>query len=364
MLVRSAGVKTYLHHWVSALRTLHPELIQTFLEPRGTGLRHIDGVWQHPGKLIALQALKWAPGLAVQALSPRCSVFHASNLLGSRLPIALTRRTLLSATIHDMTAWLVPGCHLPEQVRADKDFARSVIVRADGLIAVSETTRNDAIRILDVSPERIQVVYPGVTSEYFRVTPQQSVLAAETFGLSSPYFLFVGTIEPRKNVDTLLSAWMSMPASFRLENTLVLIGMPGWKSGTTIARLHDLTREHEGIRYLGYVPEQFMPGLIHGAQALLCPSYYEGFGFPAAQAMAAGCPVIAANAGSLPEITSGSSLLVDPYSTAELVAAIRRIHDSPALSQCMRVAGRQIAEKYSWQESASKSYAWLSSLRR
>ncbi|HZL57316.1 MAG TPA: glycosyltransferase family 1 protein [Bryobacteraceae bacterium] len=363
LLVRSAGVKTYLHHWIAALRALHPDAVQTFLEPSRRDLDHGGGIRHHPARLAALQTLRRMPAGITSLVAPRCDVFHASSLLGSRLSLGLARRSLLSATIHDMTAWTVPWCHLPRQVDADKEFADRVMRRADGLIAVSESARQDAIRVLGTRPEKIRVVYPGVAGEYFRVTREQALTAIDAYHLAAPYFLFVGTIEPRKNVDTLLSAWMSLPVPFRRENELVFIGMPGWKAEKTLRRLAQLSCESSGVRYLGYVPESLVPGLIAGALALVCPSYYEGFGFPAAQAMAAGCPVIGSNVASLPEITAGHARLVDPHSSGELAQALRDIQESPHLRQRLSRDGRQRARVFNWEESAANSFHFLSNLR-
>src|SRR6185312_2644074 len=120
---------------------------------------------------------------------------------------------------------------------------------------------------------------------------QTAQSAAAFFNLRRPYFLSVGTIEPRKNLETLLNSWDLLPASFRHHYDLAIAGMPGWSSESTVARIH--AASHAGhIRYLGYVPEAVMPDLTAQATALVYPSLYEGFGLPVAQAMAAGCPVI------------------------------------------------------------------------
>ena len=156
---------------------------------------------------------------------------------------------------------------------------------------------------------------------------------AKAFSLHKPYFLFVGSIEPRKNVDTLLSAWESLPVSFRDEHELVVAGLPGWRSDTTTKRLMQANSEKQGIRYLGYVPEPDLPALTAGAAAFVYPSLYEGFGIPVAQAMAAGCPVITSNVSSLPEITGGAAILIDPRSVAELSAAILRVGESSDLER-------------------------------
>jgi alpha-1,3-rhamnosyl/mannosyltransferase len=362
LLVRSAGVKTYIYQWVTALRALYPEAVQTFLEPRGQSLDHRGGLGFHPTRLALLQTMRRMPGGLSRLFLPPCDLFHTSTLTGSHMAGGIARRPRLSATVHDMTAWTVPWCHRTDQVKADHDFADRVIRNADGLIAVSESTRNDAVRILRLSPDRIHVVYPGVAERYFNAAPPEARAAAAELGLATPYFVVIGTIEPRKNIDTILSAWMSLPGPFRRENRLVFAGMPGWKSRSTLRRLRQLANEDSGVRYLGYVPEALVPGLIAGALALVCPSYYEGFGFPLAQAMAAGCPVIASNVASLPEVAGGCAVLVDPRSAAELARALVELETSPEFRERLSAGGRQRACLFTWERSARESFRYLSSL--
>jgi alpha-1,3-rhamnosyl/mannosyltransferase len=182
---------------------------------------------------------------------------------------------------------------------------------------------------------------------------------AEASRLRGRYFLFVGTIEPRKNVDMLLTAWGSLPASFRAEYDLVIAGMPGWHSETTMNRIREAGG---GVRYLGYTSEALLPGLTAGATALVYPSLYEGFGIPVAQAMAAGSPVITSNVSSLPEITNGAAILVDPLSVSELTSAIRRVGESEDLRATLREAGRKQAARFTWDAAASASLQYFSEI--
>jgi alpha-1,3-rhamnosyl/mannosyltransferase len=168
---------------------------------------------------------------------------------------------------------------------------------------------------------------------------------------------FLGTIEPRKNIDTLLDAWQGLGLSNDFD--LVIAGASGWSSGKTLARLRSRI---PGVRYLGYVPEDELPGLTAGATAFVYPSLYEGFGFPVAQAMAAGVPVITSNTSCLPEIAGEGALLVDPRSPAEIQSAIQRLLTSPALQQQLRTAGLARAQQYRWEVCARKSLEFFRSL--
>jgi alpha-1,3-rhamnosyl/mannosyltransferase len=352
LLVRSAGVKTYLYHWLQALRELNPESVRTFLAPANSGLIHEGGIRLHPRQIATLLALNRLPRFFAGMMAPRCDIFHVSNLLRNT-----PARRRLTATVHDMTSWILPDCHTPGNLAADKTFADRVLKRADGLIAVSENTKRDAIRVLGISPEKIRVIHLGVPPAYTSVSNESNRRP-----VPKPHFLFVGTIEPRKNVNTLLDAWQSLPAAFRHEYDLVIAGMPGWRADTTTNRLVQANTENQGIRYLGYVPEPDLPALTAGATAFVYPSLYEGFGIPVAQAMAAGCPVITSNLSSLPEITGGAAILIDPRSVAELSAAIIRMGESPELRAQLKAQGIEQAKQFTWERAASESLQFFAEI--
>jgi alpha-1,3-rhamnosyl/mannosyltransferase len=249
----------------------------------------------------------------------------------------------------------MPEFHQDAVVAAENRMAAAVLKQAAGIIAVSESTKRDAIRILALDPEKIRVIYPGISQEYFSVTPTAAAHARKRYRLDLPFFLFVGTIEPRKNLDRLLTAWEALPLAFQTDHQLVIAGMPGWRSSATLQRLLRICGENRGVRFLRYVPESDMPGLTAAAHALVYPSLYEGFGFPVAQAMAAGCPVITSNVSSLPEITAGAALLVEPHDVTQLTVAIHRMAESPALRESLRAEGLRNAARFSWQTAAIES---------
>ena len=344
-------MKTYLYHWVKALQALTPDTISTFLAPENTDhIDHDGGPRIHPLKIAALLSLNRLPDFFCGLAIPRCNIFHCSNLLR-----AVPRKPMLTATVHDLTPWIMPELHSVANVAADRMFAERVLKRAAGVIAVSENTKRDATRILGITPEKIRVIPLGVPPAYFSVTSDDIQRVKIGRALTKPYFLFVGTIEPRKNVDSLLTAWGAMTESFRQENQLVIAGMPGWLADSTMNRLIQANRDGEGVRYLGYVAETDLPGLTAGARAFVYPSLYEGFGIPVAQAMATGCPVITSNVSSLPEVTGGAALLIDPGSPAELSSAMLKLGESEELRIRLASEGATIARKYTWRAAAASS---------
>ena len=347
LLVRSAGVKNYLYHWILHLRRIAgKEAIRTF--PRMEQvlpLTHEGSMGGRWNTMLGLGSLAASNHLRLPVLDwliTGAQVFHASVL--ARNPPGKAR---LTATIHDVTCWLMPEYHPRANRAAERSFAE-VLKRADALIAVSESTKRDAIQVLGLESEKIAVIHSGVPHSYFNVEPPLVEAVKKKYSLGRPYVLFVGTIEPRKNVDLLMDAFESLSPSIREHYQLVIAGPPGWASGTTMRRL-------QFVRYLGYVPEEALPGLTAGAAAFVYPSLYEGFGFPVVQAMAASIPVLCANTSCLPEVAGGAAALVDPRSVSEIAAQLNRLLESPEERSRLAQLGRAQAEKYRWDRCARES---------
>ncbi len=355
LLVRSAGVKNYLYYWIQHLQQ-EPHGMDIGLFPFLDHLHRLDheGSIANPVttylRLGLVFLLNRFPNDIAGWMEPDADVFHTCKLLNP------PRRAKLTATLHDLTCWLLPETHSPANVAADRNFAERILKRADGLIAVSETTRDDAVQILGVRPDKIRVIHHGIAESFFRAAPEHAKAVRAHYGLRRPYFLFVGTIEPRKNVDLLLDSYEGLPASTKEEVDLVVAGPSGWAHDRTLARLQNSA---PGIRYLGYVAERDMPGLFAGAAALVYPSLYEGFGFPVAQAMAAGTPVITSSVSALPEIAGGAALLVDPRSETELREAMQNLLTSPATRSRLAESGRSNAQRFQWQECVRRSLAFF-----
>jgi glycosyltransferase involved in cell wall biosynthesis len=354
LLVRSAGVKNYLYHWITHLRRqAGSDSIRTF--PALGALPPLDHNASVAGRLRtwsglgALALSNYTPLRAVDWMTRGADVFHAT-VLTHRPP----RSVRLTATIHDVTAWTMPELHPSANRRAEAHFA-GLARRADRLIAVSQCTRDDAVRVLGLDPRKITVIHSGVADAFFD-PPQAAVEAVrKRYGLTRPFVLFIGTIEPRKNLDTLLEAFQGLPPSIREEHELVIAGPTGWASSETRARL-------ASARRLGYVPEADLAPLTAAATVFAYPSLYEGFGFPVAQAMAAGVPVVASNVSSLPEIVGDAALTVDPRSPAELRDALSRLLLSRDLRRDFAELGRERANRYRWSTCAAQSLEFFRSL--
>jgi len=354
LLVRSAGVKNYLYYWITHLRRqAGRDTIVTF--PRLKGLGRLDHNHSLAGEartwasLAALALSNYTPLRAVDWMTRGADVFHATVLV-QRPP----RRCCLTATIHDMTAWMLPELHPNANRRAERNFA-ALARAARGLIAVSQCTKDDAVRVLGLAPEKITVIHSGIADSFFHVTARDIATVRSRHKLKRPFVLFVGTIEPRKNLDVLIGAFGSLPPSIREEYELVVAGPMGWASPETRARL-------AGARYLGYVPETDLAPLTAAASLFVYPSLYEGFGFPVAQAMAAGVPVLTSNAGSLPEIAGDAAELVDPRSPGAVRDALTRLLLAPETLARMAARGRERAAQYRWSACAAASLDFFRNL--
>jgi alpha-1,3-rhamnosyl/mannosyltransferase len=348
-LLRSAGVKNHLYYWSRALaasRGAHQVDYYPFATAPDS-LDHDSGVESGiPNWRLFLVAAMNVPVLHpfAQAFVAPADVLHGSP----QLRIA-PRTRILTSHIHDLTCWLMPEFHTAANVRAARQMAENVWRRADGLIAVSHSAKEDAVRLLGLKPERIEVIYHGVPEDYFVAQPSGL--------LPKPYVLSVGTIEPRKNIDRLLDAWESLPSEVVDTFDLVIAGPAGWKSEATLARLRGGVR---GVRYLGYVDEGKLAPLTAGALVHVYPSLYEGFGFPLAQAMACGVASVTSNVSSMPEVAAGSALLVDPRSTGELREALMRLLTSESLRGELGTVGRAYARQhYRWEAAARQSWSFF-----
>jgi len=355
LLLRSAGVKNYLYHWIHALqRTSSVDAVDAYPFIRDLGnLTHETSVMSlmHTAPRIAWLLASNRLAMTRRFATRDATVFHVTNQVHAGV-----KGKALTATVHDMTCWLTPEFHTAANITADRRFAERILTRADGLIAVSENTRQDAIRLLNLNPGKIVAIHSGVPDEYFDVTDAEAARVRSQLKLNKPFILHIGTIEPRKNLDALLDAYLLLAPSVRESVDLVFAGPMGWAASTTSKRI---LSGLPGVRYLGYVPEQDIPGLTKAAAVFAYPSLYEGFGFPVAQAMAAGVPVLTSNNSCLPEITGAGAIHVDPRSPSGIREGLDEILLSPSTAAAVAAAGREKAQEYRWDLCAAKSWQFF-----
>jgi alpha-1,3-rhamnosyl/mannosyltransferase len=235
-------------------------------------------------------------------------------------------------------------------------FARSVS-KADHVITISEHSRQDLIRLLGIPPAKISVTPLGVEPVYFeRISAPRKEWVMSKHGLNPDFFLFVGTLQPRKNLHRVLEAFQALPASVRKDHPLVVVGREGWASEDLIPQLKKLEEHGEG-KWLSYLPQDEVMALLQSASAMVFASLYEGFGLPVIEAFAAQCPVIASNTTSLPEVTGNAAWAVDPLDASSISAAMLDVLSNDALRNERVEIGLERARQFTWQECARQTLA-------
>jgi len=265
---------------------------------------------------------------------------------------ALTWRTPVVAVLFDFVSFLFSDRHKLKAVLLEKIWMGPAVNRAKKLLAISQSTKNDAVKLFGINPEKITVSYIGPAVE----------AAEELVTLpSNPIILFVGTLEPRKNLINLIRAFDQL----RSEGTaasLVLAGGWGWQSQEIKLAMNSSAYAAD-IKTLGYVSEAQKTYLYRHATVFAFPSYYEGFGMPPLEAMSLGLPVVTSNVSSLPEVVDNAALLVSPDSIAELAAALKQVITDVSLRDRLRQAGLTQSKKFSWQNTADVTLGVLTNIR-
>ena len=259
-------------------------------------------------------------------------------------------------TFHDMTFFLFPELHTVFKRLFFPAAIRYSAHAANAIIAISESTRQDAIRLLDINPTRIHTIPLGVTDEFrsYPASPQLSLIR-QKYKLPDHFILYVGMLEPRKNIPMLLRAYRRVldrgPAP-----ALVLAGRMGWG----VDAIHQIISQlalTEQIHFTGYVTPQDLPFVYNLADLFVYPSLYEGFGLPPLEALACGTPVITSAISSMPANMGDAAILVPPSDETALSTAIWEVLNNAELHQALAVKGPLQAAKYKWKTTASQTLA-------
>jgi glycosyltransferase involved in cell wall biosynthesis len=276
-------------------------------------------------------------------------LFHSPDFV---LPPVRGARSIL--TVHDLAFLLYPEC-ADARLRAylERTVPRSV-QRADYVVADSENTRNDVICLLGVPPEQVTVVPGGVDPAFKPVTdPARLAAFRQSIGLDpvTPYILFIGVIEPRKNLMGLIEAFDILKSRRSLPHKLVVAGRRGWLSDATMERA-ERSQFRDEIIFPGFIPEGEIATLYSAAEAFAFPSHYEGFGLPVLEAMACGTPVVASRASSLPEVVGDAGMQVDPDDSERLASALELLALNPEMRADFRERGIARAAQFTWDAAA------------
>lgn len=357
---RKTGVGYYTWNLLHALPREDPEATYLAWYPSlrsSLGLRRVFGALDAPNfqeRPMPLPGI-WFERVARMDL-PRVEwllkfdVFLAPNFIP---PPTGARR--LVVTVHDLAFRIIP--ETPSEATG-RWLARlgSSLRRATRIIAVSECTKRDLIELYGVSAEKVDVIPLGVDTEIFRPPLPDAVEAVrQRFGIDGPYLLFLGAIERRKNIPAIIRAFAQLDAATRPRLVLAGGSVPWDPMASRALRsgLEFLPRDtRKRIIITGYVSDPEKVALLGGAEALVYPSFYEGFGLPAVEAMACGTPVLTSNVSALPEVVGDAAILVDPRDDDAITEAMRQILQDESLRRRLRVAGPARAAAFRWDETA------------
>jgi glycosyltransferase involved in cell wall biosynthesis len=273
-------------------------------------------------------------------------VFHS---LHYTRPLWLPSKSVV--TLHDMTFFIFPELHT-----RPKRFFFPLAIRtsgrlADRLIADSESTRRDAISLLNIPPGKIDTVLLGVDST-FQTMRDEGKLASirKKYDLPDRFILYVGLVEPRKNLPGLIRAYHSLLHVVE-SHDLVIVGRLGWMSDGVFEQVEKLGLKNR-IQFTGYISQEDLPWVYNLSALFVYPTHYEGFGLPALEAMACGVPVITTNISSMPEIVGDAGMLVEPNQDQNLIDAMVKVLTDPELRVILSVKGQQRAKQFTWERTA------------
>lgn len=348
---RGAGINSYIYHLLKNLGQIDSDYhYSVFLGDR----RFVDGrlglyyTWW-PTQRPAVRVL-WEQLIQPIVLRQRrVDLLHAMAFVGplwSPCPFVVT--------IYDLSFYRYPEAFRPWNRLYLSIFTRLSTRRARRVIAISESTRRDVVTILGVPPDRVDVAYCGV-DESLRPLPAAEVASFRSRrALPDRFILFLGTLEPRKNIRTLIRAYGQW---HKLESgipKLVIAGGKGWYYDQVFAEVEDLGLAGQVI-FPGYVMQQELPWWYNAAECLVYPSRFEGFGLPVLEAMACGTPVVTTNVSALPEVAGDAALLVAPDDEPQLVEAMRRVLNDESLRQEMASKGLAQAANFTWARTACQT---------
>jgi len=299
----------------------------------------------------------------MQIVAPRmldeldADVAHFTN---SAVPLASPVPTVV--TIHDMSLTLFPAYHPVRRVLVNRPLANLAARRVDAIITVSHSARRDILRLYNVPADRVRVVHEAAAPAFLPVDDAATLeRVRRRYTLPEPFILYVGTIEPRKNLPRLLEAFARRHAAGDLPHALVLVGRYGWRA-RDVHRTVERLKLSGSVRFLGYVPFADLPAIYSLADLFVFPSLHEGFGLPVMEAMACGTPAVVGRNSSLIEVAADAADTVDPFDPVAIGDALVRVTRDRAYHDALARSGLERARAFSWRRAARETldvYRWV-----
>ena len=347
--VAAAGTKTYIEALVRALAAIDHEnkycLWGGPVKVSGPNFRtkSFSGYYRRAWQLV-WKTVGWP---SADLVGPRANLWHFTNYVAppTRKPFVLS--------ILDLSFVKHPEFTEPKNLEYLRKFVPDSLERANQILAISQATKDAIVEEFETDPGKIRVTQLACDPAFFEPVGEEQIRRIkDKYEIEGDYFLAVGTLEPRKNLKNLLMALAGMRKS--TTDQLVVVGGQGWLFDETQELIRKLGLGSRVV-FTNYAPQSELPALYAGAKLFVFPSFYEGFGIPVLEAMAAGTPVICSNTSSLPEVGGGAALYFDPADVKGLRLALERALADDALRERLAEAGREQAAKFSWEATAEKT---------
>jgi len=285
--------------------------------------------------------------------SIKIDLFHGLDHIG--IPFIYKSKTCkYVVTIHDLITLIYPDKFTLKHRLIQNTLLPKVLRKADRIIANSNSTKNDIIRLYPEYESKIKVIYEGIDSKFFQRDSKEIERTLKKYNIDYKYFLFLGTIEPRKNIINVIEAFIKLKQEGNVEQKLVITGRKGWLYKEILEKMQKAPF-FQDIVFTDFINDEDLPFLYSGADIFLYPSLYEGFGLPVLEAMACGVPVITSNISSLPEVAGDAALLVNPMNVEEIARAVETLKRDRKLREKMRKKALERAKLFSWEKAAKET---------
>ena len=360
---KKTGTENYSYQLLKALAKIDDKNTYIVYIRPNSQARNDNNGWPKNFKFVTI---KWSRlwtqgGLAVQTFKDDLNVLYVP---AHTLPLIRTPGIKTVVTVHDLGSEFLPSMHQLKQKLYLSIMQRYQLRGASKIIAVSKATKRDLVERIGIEEDKIRVVYEGYDKELFRSVKEEILRnTLKYFDIEEgKYFLFVGTVQPRKNLERIIKAFSIVARDFAASK-LVIAGSKGWMSDEVYQLPKKLGIEDK-VKFLGYVADKDLPALYSGAKALLFPSLFEGFGLPILEAQACGCPVITSDVSSMTEVpgyvrvnrhvAGKAAILVNPYSIDDIVRGMEKVQSAKWRVQSVK-AGFENIKRFSWEKCAKET---------
>lgn len=285
----------------------------------------------------------------LEMVTEPCDVYQTSEIC-----VQPSKKGKIVAFIHDLTTILYPEYHMKQNIFFYNRRFQDIEKYADCVLTNSENTKRDILKHLHIHPEKIFVTPFGANDSFRPLKKEETKEVLSRHGIHDAYILFVGTLEPRKNIKTLIMAFNKVKQKLKCSHKLILVGRPGWFY-EEIMQARETSDFRDDIVFKGYVADEDLPAFYNGADVFVYPSFYEGFGMPVLEAMQCGTPVITSNISSLPEVGGGACLYIDPNSQNDLEKKLIQVISDSELQKKLSQKGKERAAHFSWKKCAEQT---------